>query len=123
MDFGKRLRELRTAKRMTLRALAEAAGLSFTYLSKIENGRLPYTPAADKIRSLAAALDADALELLALAGKAPPELEVVAGTAEARRFFSRATEMASPDDWTELLDVLERRQARRKQEETRDDSP
>ena len=123
MDFGKRLRELRIEKGMTLRALADAAGLNFTYLSKIENGRLPYTPAADKIRSLAEALDADALELLALAGKAPPELEALTGTAEARRFFSRAAEMASPDDWIALLDVLERRQARRKDEGTKDGKP
>jgi len=38
VEFGQRLRELRREKRWTLRALADAVGVDFTYLSKIENG-------------------------------------------------------------------------------------
>lgn len=113
MDFGKQLRQLRIAKGFTLRALAEAAGVDFTYLSKIENGKPGYQPGADTIRALAAALDADALDLLRLADKVPPELQGLTEDAKARRFFHRAQEIASPEDWDALLNLLERRQQER----------
>ncbi len=37
-EFSKRLKELRTEKRMTLRELSDATGLSKTSLSRWENG-------------------------------------------------------------------------------------
>jgi transcriptional regulator with XRE-family HTH domain len=110
MTFGEKLRQLRKGKMLTLRALAEAAGVDFTYLSKIENGKAGYLPGVDTIRNLARVLAVDPLDLLALADKVPPELQVVGGDAKARRFFNRAQEIASPEDWDALLDLLERRQ-------------
>jgi transcriptional regulator with XRE-family HTH domain len=112
--FGAKLRELRQGKGMTLRALAEAGGVDFTYLSKIENDRLDYSPGVETIRDLAQALEVDAMELLQLANKLPPELAKVAGNEKARRFFQRAQEIASPKDWDALLDLLESRQAARR---------
>ena len=94
-------------------------GVDFTYLSKIENGKAGYFPGADTLRALAEALEADVLELLELADKVPPEIERFAGNARARRFLQRAQEIASPDDWDALLNVLEERQkgrSRRKKE-------
>jgi transcriptional regulator with XRE-family HTH domain len=111
--FGQKLREFRQEKGMTLRALAEAAGVDFTYLSKIENDKVGYLPGAETIRDLAQALGVDALELLELANKLPPELVALAGNANARRFFQRAGEIASPKDWDALLDLLESRQSAR----------
>ncbi|MEM6468015.1 MAG: helix-turn-helix transcriptional regulator [Planctomycetota bacterium] len=119
MEFGQRLRELRKGRGMTLRGLAEAVGVDFTYLSKIENGKAGYMPGADTIRSLASELDADPLELLQLADKVPPEMEGIASDTHARRFLKRAREVASPDDWEALLDMLDERQKdreRRKKE-------
>ncbi len=107
MIFGERLRELRHARGLTLRALAQAAGVDFTYLSKIETGKIPYTPAADTIRTLAHALGVDALELLQLAGKVPPELAGLAANPQARIFLERAHQITSPDEWKALLDFLE----------------
>ena len=115
MEFSARIRELRTGKGLTLRVLAEAVGVDFSYLSKIENGKAGYLPGADTIRQLAEALDADALELLRLADKVPPEVEHFAADASARRFLRRAQEVASPDDWDALLNLLERRQKDRHQ--------
>jgi len=117
MSFGQRLRELRRARGLTLRQLADSTGVDFTYLSKIENERVPYTPAADTIRKLAAALQVDALELLQLANKLPQELESLGSTVHSRRFLARANEIASPEDWSALLDLLEQRQAGRKRDE------
>ena len=56
MDFGQRLRELRRERKLTLRALADAVGVDFSYLSKIENGKAGYLPGAETIRSIAEAL-------------------------------------------------------------------
>src|SRR5260370_23602492 len=106
MKLGRRLRQLRKEKGLTLRSLAEAAGVDFTYLSKIENEKCGYSPGADTIRALATALGVDSLELLRLADKVPPEIQELTATARARRFFERAREVASPDDWDALLDLL-----------------
>lgn len=113
VTFGLKLRELRQNKGMTLRALAEAAGVDFTYLSKIENDKVGYLPGAETIRDLAQALEADAIGLLQLANKLPPELVTLAGNANARRFFQRAGEIASPKDWDALLNLLEARESAR----------
>jgi transcriptional regulator with XRE-family HTH domain len=115
MTFGEKIRQLRKEKRLTLRGLAEAAGVDFTYLSKIENGKAGYVPGADTIRTLSAVLGADTLELLTLADKAPPELRAMGGDARARRFLTRAQEIAAPDDWDALLEFLEKRQEGRTQ--------
>jgi transcriptional regulator with XRE-family HTH domain len=113
MRFGERLREIRKEKGLTLREVAERAGIDFTYLSKIENSRFPYTPAADTIRQLAEALKVDSIELLTLADKLPKELEPLRTNQQARRFFDRAAKVASPGDWEAFLDLLEERQAKR----------
>jgi HTH-type transcriptional regulator, competence development regulator len=111
--FGAKLRALRQEKGMTLRTLAEAAGVDFTYLSKIENDRVEHLPSVETIRDLAQALEVEPMQLLQLANKLPPELAQLAGNDKARRFFQRAQEVASPKDWDALLDLLESRQSAR----------
>lgn len=98
---------------MTLRSLAEAAGVDFTYLSKIENERVEHLPSAETIRDLAQALEVDAMELLQLANKMPPELAKLTASPSARRFLQRAQQIASPKDWDALLGLLEERQSGR----------
>ena len=77
-EFGKRIRGLREAKlrtdpKYTLRKFAEAAGISPTFLSKVERGEFD-PPKAEKIIKMAELLGVDADELLALADKFDPEL-------------------------------------------------
>jgi transcriptional regulator with XRE-family HTH domain len=69
--LGARLRQLRLG-RYTQRELANLVGLNATYVSKIEHDA--DRPGEDAIRRLAAALGAEADELLALAGIAPSDL-------------------------------------------------
>jgi len=81
LAFGKKVRELREAKRttdpkFTLRQFAVAVGISPTFLSKVERGEFD-PPAADKIIKMAELLDVDPDELLALANKFDPELEKI----------------------------------------------
>ena len=73
MRFGEMLRNLRKAKALTLRDLAAAVGVGFTYLSRVENERLLYGdyPSYALIHRLADALDADEEELLILAKRIP----------------------------------------------------
>jgi transcriptional regulator with XRE-family HTH domain len=73
--FGKRIRELRKGRgdgHISLRDLAQRVGIDFTYLSKIENGKVP-PPSNEVIEKLARELGADLEELLALAAKVSQE--------------------------------------------------
>lgn len=72
MDFGGRIRELRTRKGISLRDFADMVHIDFTYLSKIENGKVD-PPSEEKIRAMANKLDVEAEELLGLAGKISSE--------------------------------------------------
>lgn len=74
--FGTRIRELRNAKGYSLRQLAPLVGVGFTYLSKIENGKLDFgdAPSAELIGRLAMTLDANSDELMLVAGKMPEHL-------------------------------------------------
>jgi transcriptional regulator with XRE-family HTH domain len=73
MTFSERIRQLRNSRSLTQRELAGRVGINFTYLSKIENGKLDASlfPSKDTIRKLAGALEADTDELLLLARKIP----------------------------------------------------
>jgi transcriptional regulator with XRE-family HTH domain len=83
MRFGEKVRALRTAKGLSLRALGQRLGVSYAYISKVENGKLAFGdyPSEDLIRRLAAALGADEEELLLLAEKIPEPIR--------RRCFER----------------------------------
>lgn len=68
--LGKLIRELRLKNDLSLRDLEKKSGVSYSFISSIENDR--YQASRDKIISLANALDgADVDELLLLAGFAP----------------------------------------------------
>ncbi|MHB1000800.1 MAG: helix-turn-helix domain-containing protein [Armatimonadota bacterium] len=67
-QFGSFIRELRKQKDLSLRQLAEDAGIDFTYLSKVETNKIP-PPSEEAITRLAKVLGADVDELLSLAKK------------------------------------------------------
>ena len=73
MNFGQKIRQLRKARTLSQRELAGKVRVSFTYISKIENGHLDFGdyPSEELILKIAKALDADADELLLLAEKIP----------------------------------------------------
>ncbi len=72
MDFGSRIRQLRTERGISLRDFADMVGIDFTYLSKIENGKVD-PPSEEKIKVMASKLDVESEALLALAGKISSE--------------------------------------------------
>jgi HTH-type transcriptional regulator, competence development regulator len=107
MTFGERLRQLRKGKGLSLRALAPKVGVGFTYLSRVETGRMTYGdyPSRTLISRLAKALDADEDELLLLAGKIPEKIKL--RVLERPEAFRRLAEL---DDaaMDRLLDQLDR---------------
>lgn len=114
--FGERLRELRKKRDMIQRELAERVaerlkdrGFDVTYLSKIENDKLA-PPSTKTIIELAAVLQVDSDELLALAGKVPPDLGETLKRSEAARMFYRSARDRglTEEDWKKLQQQLER---------------
>lgn len=73
MTFGQKMRSLRLSHKMTQRELAEYLDVDFTYLSKLENGKM-HRPSENFIVRLANELNADADELLILAGRIPSDI-------------------------------------------------
>ncbi|MCC7104135.1 MAG: helix-turn-helix domain-containing protein [Chloroflexi bacterium] len=118
--FGQVIRARRKARNVDQRTLAArieerlraggGGGFDVTYLSKIENGRLP-PPSARVIAELAAELELDEYELIALAGKVPPQVgKTLQESPGARMFYRSAREMnLSEEEWRALLDELKRR--------------
>lgn len=90
-----------------MRDLARKATMDYTYLSKIENSRMP-PPKEDVIQRLATVLGADLNELLALAGKTPPVLEETLKSESARRFLFRHAPNLTDADWDRLLSDAEK---------------
>jgi len=97
MMLGQKLRELRKAKRLSLRELASRVDVGFTYLSKIENHKLEdgHSPSEKLLQSLAFELGGDEEELLLLAGKVPEPIR--------RRVIDR------PDVFRRLAELSDRK--------------
>lgn len=71
--FGEYLRKLRKSRGLSQRDLADKIGVSYTYISKIENAALK-PPSNKTIGKIAEALDTNAEDLLFNARKIPDDL-------------------------------------------------
>lgn len=111
MEFGQRIRDLRRVRNLSQRELAARVGIDFTYLSKIEVGRLN-PPSEPVIRRIAEALSADADELINLAGKVPKELKaMLEENPEAVELLRVLSEQRLPDNtYREMLDIARKAQ-------------
>jgi transcriptional regulator with XRE-family HTH domain len=106
-DFGTVLREKRRVSGLSQRQLADRAGLDFSYISKLENGRLP-PPAADTAVRLADILGCPAEDLLSAAKKMPTGFSDSLADPAAIRFLQEASRLRlSQDEWEQLLGKLQ----------------
>ena len=105
--FGQKLRAVRRGAKVTQRELAKAVKVDFSYISKLENDRLP-PPAADTIQAICYELEVDPNELLALTGKLPSDVQKTVGkSSAAQRFLREAQQLSlSDDEWEEMLKSL-----------------
>jgi transcriptional regulator with XRE-family HTH domain len=103
LTLGDRLRVGRALKRKTLRQLAIDVGKTAAYLSDIENGRR--VPSEEVLISLGRALDLDADDLMAAAGKIGVEADrYLRRTPQAGILFRRLSESdVSPEAVEDLI--------------------
>ena len=107
--FGQTLKEIRRSKGVTQRQLAAAVGVDFSYISKVENDRMP-PPAADTIVKICEKLGVPSDELLAMTGKMPtPVKEAISEKPAAQQFLREAQTMTLTDDeWGALTQQLKK---------------
>src|SRR5207245_4096638 len=72
IEIGERLRAIRLLRRRTLKAVAEAAGVSESFLSQLERGRTSASVAS--LQRLAAALGIEVSDLFATDGLPRPRV-------------------------------------------------
>jgi HTH-type transcriptional regulator, competence development regulator len=108
-ELGRTIREARTAKGLSLRALEQLTGVPNAHLSQLETGRIEQ-PSMALLYTISQELDLDYTALLRLAGHveaASPNNAAVAGVA------FRGSEDLTPEEADEVLrfiELLKRRQ-------------
>ena len=107
LAFGELLREKRRAAGISQRRLAELVGVDFSYISKLENGRLP-APAADTIARIAANVGCASEDLLAAAQKLPDGVgSILSGNPAAVRFLQEASALGLNEvEWEQMRGKL-----------------
>ena len=113
MKFGEKIRELRKSQNLTQKELGDLVGVTFAYISKVENERLDFGdyPSEDLIRKLAAALGTDEDELMLLAKKIPENIrQRVLERPDAFRKFADLTDT----DIDQLLEQIEKKRQQRR---------
>lgn len=104
--FGERLRRVRKERGLGLRETAAKAGMSATYLSRIETNDEKSPPGEEKLRALAKVLDDDADILMTLAGRVSEDLKkMITGDARMPEFLRVARELNLTGE--QLLKLLE----------------
>ncbi|MBY3568653.1 helix-turn-helix domain-containing protein [Rhizobium laguerreae] len=96
--FGKKIKELRTKKRLTLDQLATETGSSKSYIWELEN-KDPPRPSAEKLAAIAVALGVTTDYLIG-------REEVTLADAEDKAFFREYSQM--PDDTREKIRAMAR---------------
>ncbi len=102
MQFGDKVRKLRAGLGLTQQTVADRMGVSVSYISKVENGKLNFGdyPSEKFIHKLASELKADEDELLLLADKIPVSMR--RRIRQRPDLFRRLTKMSK-----QALDALE----------------
>ncbi len=109
MRFGETLRSLRRESGISQRELAAKIGLDFSYISKLENDRLP-APAADTIVRICNVLGVTPDRLLSLSRKLPTDVQGAVGGSEAAQQFLREAQQLqiTEKEWIVLRSELRR---------------
>ena len=113
MKFGEKIRELRKSQNLTQKELGDLVGVTFAYISKVENERLDFGdyPSEALIGKLAAALGTDEDELMLLAKKIPENIrQRVLERPDAFRKFADLKDT----DIDQLLEQIEKKRQQRR---------
>jgi transcriptional regulator with XRE-family HTH domain len=106
-SFGSVLREKRRQSSLSQRELAAKAGVDFSYISKLENDRLP-PPSAETIVLISSILGSSSEELLALTGKLRQEVQEAVGNSQAAQEFLQSASLMklTEAEWREMMSLL-----------------
>jgi len=101
--FAEILRTKRRLAGISQRRLAESVGVDFSYISKLENDRMP-AAAADTIVKIAQSLGCASEELLAAAQKLPEGVgSILSGNPAAVRFLQEASSLSlNETEWEQM---------------------
>jgi transcriptional regulator with XRE-family HTH domain len=107
MIFGEALRNLRRTAGLSQRELADKAGLDFSYISKLENNRIP-PPAADTIVNLCEIMKVAPEHLLSITGKIPSDVQQTISASTAAQEFLREAQRSgvTDEEWKHLSQEL-----------------
>lgn len=106
MTFGEILRKIRRDKKISQRALADKLGISFTYLSKIENDVMP-PPSEELLIKLAKELDIDIDEFMIEANKVPTDIQQTIMNNPKIPKFLRSIDKITDEKWKKIEAILE----------------
>ena len=107
--FGEKLKQTRRLNGISQRELATKVGVDFSYISKVENDRLP-PPSSETIEKICAVLSVPVEDLLVLARKPPTGvIEIMSSSSDALKFFRDAKDMNLDEkEWRKLGEHLKR---------------
>ena len=105
--FGQKIKKIRRLKGISQRDLASKGGVDFSYISKVENDRLP-PPSSETIEKICKALNVPVEDLLILARKPPSGvMEIMRSSPSAVKFFQNAKSMNLDEkEWGKLIKQL-----------------
>ncbi len=105
--FGQILKQLRRSKSVSQRDLAFQVGVDFSYISKIENDRLP-PPSANTIEKICDVLEIPHEILLSNSGKVSDEIKsMITSSPEVVQFLKEVKALnLSGSDWKKLSTQL-----------------
>lgn len=116
--FGEALREKRTAKGISLRKFAQLVGVSPTYLSQVEQGKV-LPPTADRVQRMAEVLGENPDQWISLAGRVPGDLPgIIQQEPTGVPDLLRAVRGLNAEQLRKLQGDAERMQKERKEEDT-----
>ena len=100
-SFGGLLKTLRSEKRMGVRELGRAVGISAMHISNLEKGKS--MPSAELVEKLAAELEGDLDQLLNLADQIDPAVvDVIQSNPQVVPSFLRSAKTLTPEQWEKL---------------------
>ena len=107
-SFGEQLRERRIAKGIGLRAFAKDVGVSPTYLSQVEQGKVD-PPTADRVKRIAELLEESVDEWTALAGRLTEDLpEIIHSSPIEVPDLLRAVKGMTPEQMQKVREAAEK---------------
>jgi transcriptional regulator with XRE-family HTH domain len=100
----------RIAKGHSLRKFAKMVGVSPTYLSQVEQGKVDRPPTAERVRAIAEALGENPDQWIALAGRMPDDLpDIIKSEPEAMPALLRAAKGLSAEELRRLTKKLQKK--------------